>query len=173
MFEGFPRKCRTPSVRIVYRHIGENLYWGSQEKRTRLGSYKIAEPEKALLDWIYLQRQESLRVALDDQNLKVVDREKVLKYAAKYPIPVQQTAQFSESARAMVDAMQHTLEDPSRLTPVYALISRMRLSSPMNVVKSAECVVKTILTTLLEAESHRRGNSVHGWHKGRSPARIQ
>jgi hypothetical protein len=47
----------------------------------------------------------------------------------------------------MVDAMQHTLEDPSRLTPVYALISRMRLSSPMNVVESAESVVKTILTT--------------------------
>lgn len=47
----------------------------------------------------------------------------------------------------MVDAMQHTLEDPSRLTPVYALISRMRLSSPTNVVESAECVVKTILTT--------------------------
>jgi hypothetical protein len=54
---------------------------------------------------------------------------------------------ISESARAMVDAMQHTLEDPSRLTPVYALISRMRLSSPMNVVESAERVVTTILTT--------------------------
>ena len=54
---------------------------------------------------------------------------------------------ISESARAMVDAVQHTLEDPSRLTPVYALISRMRLSSPMNVVESAERVVKTILTT--------------------------
>ena len=54
---------------------------------------------------------------------------------------------ISESARAMVDGMQHTLEDPTRLTPVYALISRMRLSSPMNVVESAESVVKTILTT--------------------------
>ena len=57
---------------------------------------------------------------------------------------------ISESARAMVDAMQHTLEDPSRLTPVYALISRMRLSSPTNVVESAERVVKTILTTYSE-----------------------
>lgn len=54
---------------------------------------------------------------------------------------------ISESARAMVDAMQHTLEDPSRLTTVYALISRMRLSSPMHVVESAERVAKTILTT--------------------------
>jgi len=47
----------------------------------------------------------------------------------------------------MVDAMQHTLEDPSRLTPVYALISRIRLSSPAKVVESAERVVKTILAT--------------------------
>jgi hypothetical protein len=58
---------------------------------------------------------------------------------------------ISESARAMVDAMQHTLEDPSRLTAVYALISRMRLSSPINVVESAESVVKTILTTYSKA----------------------
>ena len=92
---GYPRKFRTPNVRIAYRHIGENLYWGFQDKRTRLGSYRIAEPEKALLDWIYLQRQDGLQVALDDLNLKVVDRAKVLKYAAKYPIPVQQTAHLA------------------------------------------------------------------------------
>jgi hypothetical protein len=54
---------------------------------------------------------------------------------------------ISESARAMVDAMQHTLEDLSRLTPVYALISRIRLSSPTKVVESAERVAKTILST--------------------------
>jgi hypothetical protein len=47
----------------------------------------------------------------------------------------------------MVDAMQHTLEDPSRLTPVYGLISPIRLSSPKKVVESAERVAKTILST--------------------------
>ena len=90
---GFPRRFRTPSVRIVYRHIGEHLFWGFEEKRTRDGSYKIAEPEKALLDWIYLQRQEGLPVVLDELNLKVTDRTKLLKYASKYPIPVQKTVQ--------------------------------------------------------------------------------
>jgi hypothetical protein len=75
----------------VYRHIGEHLYWCFQEKRTRHGSYKIAEPEKALLDWIYLQRQEGLPVVLDELNLKVTDKRKLLKYASKYPTPVQQT----------------------------------------------------------------------------------
>ena len=54
---------------------------------------------------------------------------------------------ISESARAMVDAMQHKFEDPSRLTPVYALIGRIRLSSPTTVVESAERVAKGILNT--------------------------
>lgn len=86
---GFGRKFRTPSVKIIYRHIGTRLYWGFQEKRTRHGQYKIAEPEKALLDWIYLKRQEALPVALDELNLGATDREKLLRYGQKYPKSVQ------------------------------------------------------------------------------------
>lgn len=88
---GFGRKFRTPSVKIIYRHIGTRLYWGFQEKRTRHGQYKIAEPEKALLDWIYLKRQEGLPVALDELNLRVTDREKLLRYGRKYPKSVQES----------------------------------------------------------------------------------
>ena len=54
---------------------------------------------------------------------------------------------ISESARAMLDAMQNTFEDPGKLIPVYALVSRIRLSSPRNVVESAERIVKTIMST--------------------------
>ena len=54
---------------------------------------------------------------------------------------------IGESARAMVDAMQHTFQDPSKLIPVYALISRIRLSSSLNVVECAERVVSSILAT--------------------------
>jgi len=43
--------------------------------------------------------------------------------------------------------MQNTIEGPTRLTPLYALISRIRLSSPRHVVESAEQVAKTILAT--------------------------
>ncbi len=88
---GFPRKFHSASVRIVYRHISENLFWGFEEKRTRHGSYKIAAPEKALLDWIYLKRQEGLPVALDELSLNPVDRKKLEKYALKYPDSVQRT----------------------------------------------------------------------------------
>jgi predicted transcriptional regulator of viral defense system len=91
---GFPRKFRTPSVRITYRHIAEHLYWGFEEKRTRHGSYKIAEPEKAIVDWIYLQRQEGLPVVLDELNLKGLNKRKLLQYAAKYPSSVPQTLQL-------------------------------------------------------------------------------
>jgi len=105
---GFPRKFRTPSIRIVYRHIGEHLYWGFREKRTRRGSYKIAEPEKALLDWIYLQRQEGLPVVLDELNLKVTDKRKLLKYASNYPTSVQQTIH---------SALLHKEQLPERRNP--------------------------------------------------------
>ena len=52
---------------------------------------------------------------------------------------------ISESARLMADAAQHTFQDPSRLIPTYALLSRIRLSSSTNVVDSAERVIKAIL----------------------------
>lgn len=52
---------------------------------------------------------------------------------------------ISESTKIMVDAAQHTFQDPGRLIPAYALLSRIRLSSAMNVVESAEQVLKTIL----------------------------
>ena len=57
---------------------------------------------------------------------------------------------ISETARAYADAVQHTFQDPSRLIPSYALLSRMRLSSPMNVIESAERVLQTILDAYLK-----------------------
>jgi hypothetical protein len=52
---------------------------------------------------------------------------------------------ISEGTKIIVDAAQHTFQDPGRLIPVYALLSRIRLSSSMIVVESAERVLKTIL----------------------------
>src|SRR4029077_17704284 len=82
---GFPREFRTASVQIAYRHIAKKLLWGFEVKRTRHGSYRIAEPEKALLDWIYLQRQEGLPTAFDELNLKTIDWKKLHRYSLKFP----------------------------------------------------------------------------------------
>ena len=57
---------------------------------------------------------------------------------------------INEAARALADAMQHKFQDPSRLIPSYALLSRIRLSSSMNVFESAERVIHTILSTYSE-----------------------
>ena len=57
---------------------------------------------------------------------------------------------ITESARLFIDAMEHNVSDPQKLIPVYALLSRIRLSSSSQVLERAEEVVKTILTSYPE-----------------------
>jgi len=52
---------------------------------------------------------------------------------------------ISETARAMGDAIQHNFQDPNTLTPIYALLSRIRLSSSADVLESAETVMQRII----------------------------
>jgi hypothetical protein len=87
---GRPGEFRAKSVSINFRRLSKNLFWGFQEKRTRYGKYNIADPEKALLDWVYLRRQEGSNIHTDELDLQRLDRGKLLQYAAKFPIPVKQ-----------------------------------------------------------------------------------
>ena len=57
---------------------------------------------------------------------------------------------INESARLLVDAVQHSLEDPSTLVPIYALISRIRLRSSTEVIESGERLIATILKVYFE-----------------------
>ena len=52
---------------------------------------------------------------------------------------------IAESARFLVDALQHNVGDPQKLIPVYALLSRIRLSSSSRVLGTAEEVIMAIL----------------------------
>jgi hypothetical protein len=54
---------------------------------------------------------------------------------------------IGESARLLVDAMQHSVVDLQKLLPVYALLSRIRLSSSEPVLQTAEKVIQTIVKT--------------------------
>lgn len=54
---------------------------------------------------------------------------------------------IGESARLLVDAMQHNASDLQKLLPVYAMLSRIRLSSSVAVLQEAEQVIKTIVST--------------------------
>ena len=88
----YPQRFQGKSVIIVYRKISQELYWGFEEKSTRYNKYLIAEPEKALLDWIYLTRQEGLPTPLDEINLQFLNPVKLRAYAERFPRTVNQTA---------------------------------------------------------------------------------
>ena len=51
---------------------------------------------------------------------------------------------------ALADAIQHNFQDPTKLTPAYALLSRIRLSSSGDVLASAEQVVQHIISAYSE-----------------------
>jgi hypothetical protein len=57
---------------------------------------------------------------------------------------------INESARLLVDAVQHSLENPSTLVPIYALVSRIRLRSSAEVIESGERLIATILKVYIE-----------------------
>lgn len=100
---GRPGEFRTRLVSFRFRRIAPHLFWGFHQKRTRYGTYHLAEPEKALLDWIYLLRQEGSPVPTDELNLRPLDLSKFLEYAKKFPRPVRQQA-LELSARFNADA---------------------------------------------------------------------
>ena len=54
---------------------------------------------------------------------------------------------IGESAHLLVDALQHNAGDLQKLLPLYALLSRIRLSSSEPVLEEAEKVIRTIIST--------------------------
>ncbi len=57
---------------------------------------------------------------------------------------------ITESARLLVDALEHNLRDPQKLIPIYGLLSRIRLSSSSRVLETAEGVVRNLLIRYLQ-----------------------
>ena len=51
---------------------------------------------------------------------------------------------IGECAKLFMDALEHTLEKPEKLLPVYALINRIRLSASPAVLAEAEHLLKRI-----------------------------
>jgi predicted transcriptional regulator of viral defense system len=88
------RTIKTKSLNISYLKINETLFWGFQEKKTRYSTYKIAEPEKALLDWIYFSHNDGLPVVLDELRFENLSRSRLADYAKKYPSTVLKTLYF-------------------------------------------------------------------------------
>jgi predicted transcriptional regulator of viral defense system len=88
------RKIKSFSVDILYRKIHRDLFWGFLEKKGRYATYKIAEPEKALLDWIYFRLKDGLPVEFDEMHFDKLSRSRLVGYAKKFPNSVIQTLFF-------------------------------------------------------------------------------
>lgn len=85
------RKIKTSSTApIIYRKINRHLFWGYIEKKSRYGKYKIAEPEKAILDWIYFHLKDGLPVQFDEIQFSKLSRSRLVSYAKKFPSTVMQ-----------------------------------------------------------------------------------
>ena len=57
---------------------------------------------------------------------------------------------ISETAHALADAIQPNLQDPNKLTPTCALLSRIHLSSSTKALASAERVIQDIISRYSE-----------------------
>lgn len=76
---------------FVYRHIKSDLFWGYKEVSTQYGFYLIAEPEKALLDYLYLNLDkihdqtdlDGIRLN-DDQLRRHLNKKKFHKYLSAF-----------------------------------------------------------------------------------------
>jgi predicted transcriptional regulator of viral defense system len=88
------KNIKTTSIEIRYRKIHRDLFWGFTEKKARYATYKIAEPEKALLDWIYFHLKDGLPVEFDEIQFDRLSRSKLVAYAKKFPNTVIQTLFF-------------------------------------------------------------------------------
>lgn len=85
----YVRNIKSKTVKITFRTLKKDLCWGFVSKKTRYSVYNIAEPEKALLDWIYFRRSENLHLDMDEFVLSELDRTRLLEYAKRYPAPVE------------------------------------------------------------------------------------
>jgi hypothetical protein len=52
---------------------------------------------------------------------------------------------ITESTRVLVDALENNFQDPDKLIPAFALLSRIRLTASEDVLASAELLVRNIV----------------------------
>ena len=79
--------------RFIYRHVKSELFWGYAEIKTDQGPYLMAEPEKALLDYFYLNlarlnnEDDFEHIRLNEEQMeRTLDKDKLLKYQAVFGV---------------------------------------------------------------------------------------
>lgn len=83
-----PTKTMSTAVgTIVYQQLKPSLFFAYRKE----GSYFLAEPEKAVLDIVYLHLQNGQSVAMDEWDMNGVSRAKMKRFAQRYPHSVVET----------------------------------------------------------------------------------
>lgn len=87
------KEIETPVGNFQYRSIKENLFFGYKIVQSGDVSYKIAEPEKAVLDFLYLRSDLQNEDDLDELRIneeiynKIIDQEKMQRYLREFNSP--------------------------------------------------------------------------------------
>ena len=87
-----PRKTKRIEIRdrsVIFRKISKRLFFGYTLK----DNVFTAEPEKALLDALYLKSKGLSDLNLKELNLRGLSRKKFLQWSKKFPKVVQEMAQ--------------------------------------------------------------------------------
>ncbi len=77
-----PQKFNTPFGNIEYHQIKKGYFWGFVQE----GSYSMAGPEKALLDYLYLKKEKDPEKALFELDLKNLNLNKLKSFARRMKI---------------------------------------------------------------------------------------
>ncbi len=100
------RRLTLGDTDVEFRQLKQELFFGYQLKN---GLY-LAEPEKALLDQIYMITRGLSDLSLGELNLDPVDPEKLSQYAQRFPKPVQAiVAQWALPAIEALSAERETV----------------------------------------------------------------
>lgn len=75
------KKMILGGVEVIYSRLKPELYFGYEIRE----GVNIAEPEKALLDQIYLVSLGKAHLDFEELNLAGLDKKKFLSYAARFP----------------------------------------------------------------------------------------
>jgi hypothetical protein len=78
---------------FIYRHVKSELFWGYVEVKTDQGPYLLAEPEKALLDYFYLNLArinsegdfDSIRLNEEEMG-KTLNKDKFMRYLKAFGV---------------------------------------------------------------------------------------
>lgn len=85
-----PRRVRTALGTLSYCHLSKALFFGFRKVSLRPDVQTwLADPEKALLDWIYLRRRAGEAISLEEIDPRACRPRRLARYARLFPTFVQ------------------------------------------------------------------------------------